>query len=96
MGKIIKDKDIRKTIIYTRVSTNNQKDDLKNQVASDMKQSYIKNLLPLQRIAVWLNIGLIIFGICLFLITATALFIPKCAKMNLWTTIKSTIYRNSS
>jgi len=32
MGKIVQDKDIRKTIIYTRVSTHNQKDDLKNQV----------------------------------------------------------------
>jgi len=31
MGKIIQDKDKRKTIIYTRVSTNGQKDDLKNQ-----------------------------------------------------------------
>ena len=27
MGKIVQDKDNRKTIIYTRVSTNNQKDD---------------------------------------------------------------------
>ena len=32
MGKTIQDKDKRKNIIYTRVSTNNQKDDLKNQV----------------------------------------------------------------
>lgn len=32
MGKAIQDKDCRKTIIYTRVSTANQKDDLKNQV----------------------------------------------------------------
>ena len=32
MGKIVQDKDNRKIIIYTRVSTNNQKDDLKNQV----------------------------------------------------------------
>jgi putative resolvase len=32
MGKIVQDMDIRKTIIYTRVSTHNQKDDLKNQV----------------------------------------------------------------
>ena len=32
MGKLVSDKDNRKTIIYTRVSTNNQKDDLKNQV----------------------------------------------------------------
>ena len=33
MGKIIQDKDIRKTIIYTRVSSSGQKDDFKNQVA---------------------------------------------------------------
>ncbi len=32
MGKIIQDKDSRKTIIYTRVSTSNQKDDLKKQI----------------------------------------------------------------
>ena len=32
MGKTVQDKDCRKTIIYTRVSTSNQKDDLKNQV----------------------------------------------------------------
>jgi len=32
MGKIVQDKDIRKTIIYTRVSSSGQKDDLKNQV----------------------------------------------------------------
>ncbi len=32
MGKIVQDEDKRKTIIYTRVSTSNQKDDLKNQV----------------------------------------------------------------
>ena len=32
MGKTIQDKDARKTIIYTRVSSDNQKDDLKNQV----------------------------------------------------------------
>ena len=32
MGKTIQNKDKRKNIIYTRVSTNNQKDDLKNQV----------------------------------------------------------------
>lgn len=32
MGKIVSNKDTRKTIIYTRVSTYNQKDDLKNQV----------------------------------------------------------------
>ena len=32
MGKIVQDKDNRKTIIYSRVSTSNQKDDLKNQV----------------------------------------------------------------
>ena len=31
MGKIVQDKDKRKTIIYTRVPTNGQKDDLKNQ-----------------------------------------------------------------
>src|SRR3712207_6590375 len=32
MGKIVQDKDKRKTIIYARVSSNSQKDDLKNQV----------------------------------------------------------------
>lgn len=32
MGKIIQEKDKRKTIIYTRVSSSGQKDDLKNQV----------------------------------------------------------------
>ena len=32
MGKIVQDEDKRKTIIYTRVSTSNQKDDLKNQL----------------------------------------------------------------
>ena len=32
MGKIVQTYDSRKTIIYTRVSTSNQKDDLKNQV----------------------------------------------------------------
>jgi len=32
IGKTICDKDSRKTIIYTRVSSSNQKDDLKNQV----------------------------------------------------------------
>ena len=32
IGKTISDKDTRKTIIYTRVSSSNQKDDLKNQV----------------------------------------------------------------
>jgi len=32
MGKTIQDKDSRKTIIYTRVSGSNQKDDLTNQV----------------------------------------------------------------
>lgn len=32
MGKIIQDKDARKTIIYTRVSSSGQKDDLRNQV----------------------------------------------------------------
>lgn len=31
MGKIVQEKDKRKTIIYTRVSSNGQKDDLKNQ-----------------------------------------------------------------
>ena len=32
MGKVLQDKDTRKNIIYTRVSSNSQKDDLKNQV----------------------------------------------------------------
>ena len=32
MGKIVQEKDKRKTIIYTRVSSSGQKDDLKNQV----------------------------------------------------------------
>lgn len=32
IGKIIADKDSRKTILYTRVSSSGQKDDLKNQV----------------------------------------------------------------
>lgn len=32
MGKIVQDKDKRKTIIYARVSSSGQKDDLKNQV----------------------------------------------------------------
>ncbi len=32
MGKIVQDKDSRKTIIYTRVSSSGQKDNLKNQV----------------------------------------------------------------
>jgi predicted site-specific integrase-resolvase len=32
IGKAVCDKDSRKTIIYSRVSSNNQKDDLKNQV----------------------------------------------------------------
>lgn len=32
MGKIVQDKGSRKTIIYSRVSSSSQKDDLKNQV----------------------------------------------------------------
>ena len=37
MGKIVQEKDKRKTIIYTRVSSSGQKDDLKNQ-AEFLKQ----------------------------------------------------------
>lgn len=68
--------------IYSNKSFKIELDDLKNQVASDIKTSFNKNLPHLNSIAIWLNRAVLTFVVSLFIIVCTALFLPKCAKIN--------------
>lgn len=67
--------------IYSEYFFKTDLEELKNQIASDMKDSFIRNMKPLKSIVSWLNWAMWVFLASLIIIVLTALFLPQCAKI---------------
>ncbi|MBI5122816.1 hypothetical protein HZA75_03070 [Candidatus Roizmanbacteria bacterium] len=67
--------------IYSTSAFEAELDNLKNQVASDMKKSFNDNLPQLVSIAKWLKYAMWVFILSLLIIVSTAIFLPMCAKI---------------
>lgn len=67
--------------IYSTNAFEAKLDNLKNQVASDMKKSFNENLPQLVSIAKWLNYAMYVFIASLLIIVSTAILLPNCAKI---------------
>lgn len=68
--------------LYSKKSFKMSLFDLKNQVASDMKDSFEKNVMQLENIAVWLNYAMLVFVGSLFIVVISALLLPGCVRIS--------------